>query len=72
MARDAIAFIAALKHAQVEREFADALGASVGDHLTINGHQFTVDGIAVTAATAPYPNICYSGCYINPFWYAQG
>jgi putative ABC transport system permease protein len=56
----------------IEREFADALGARVGDHLTINGHPFTVDGIAVTAATAPYPNICYSGCYINAFWYSQG
>jgi putative ABC transport system permease protein len=56
----------------IEREFADALGASVGDHLVINGRQLTVAGIAVTAATAPYPNICYSGCYINAFWNSQG
>ncbi len=40
--------------------------------MTINGHQFTVAGIAVTAAMAPYPNICYSGCYINNFWASQG
>jgi putative ABC transport system permease protein len=56
----------------IEREFADALGASVGDHLAINGRQFTVAGIAVTAATAPYPNICYSGCYIDAFWNSRG
>ena len=29
-------------------------------------------GIAVTAAVAPYPNICYSGCIIGDFWYSYG
>ena len=56
----------------IERAFADALGARVGDHLTINGRRFTVVGIAVTAAMAPYPNICYSGCIATNFWASQG
>jgi putative ABC transport system permease protein len=42
----------------VERTFADALGVSVGDHVTLNGKSFSVAGIAVTAAQAPYPNLC--------------
>ena len=50
----------------IERTFAEALGASVGDRLTLNGQPFTVAGIAVTAANPPYPNLCYvggGGCY---------
>jgi len=43
----------------LERTFAEALGASVGDVVTVNGQRFTVAGIAVTAAQAPYPNLCY-------------
>jgi putative ABC transport system permease protein len=39
----------------VERSFAGALGISPGDHVTLNGHRFTVAGIAVTAASPPYP-----------------
>jgi putative ABC transport system permease protein len=46
----------------IERAFAEALGVSTGDRLTLNGQSFTVAGIAVSAAVAPYPNICYSGC----------
>jgi putative ABC transport system permease protein len=49
----------------LERTFADALGAGVGDQVTLNGRQFRVTGIAVTAAMPPYPNLCYSpggGC----------
>ena len=46
----------------IERTFAEALGVSVGDRLTLNGQSFTVAGIAVSAAIVPYPNICYSGC----------
>jgi putative ABC transport system permease protein len=42
----------------LERTFAEALGASVGGHLTLNGRVFEVDGIAVTAAEPPYPNLC--------------
>jgi ABC-type lipoprotein release transport system permease subunit len=46
----------------IERAFAEALGVSTGNRLTLNGQPFTVAGIAVSAAVAPYPNICYSGC----------
>jgi putative ABC transport system permease protein len=42
----------------IERTFADALGVSVGDHVTLNGKSFAVAGIAVTAAQSPYPNLC--------------
>jgi ABC-type lipoprotein release transport system permease subunit len=49
----------------IERTFAEALGVSVGDRLTLNGQSFTVAGIAVSAAVAPYPNICYSGCALT-------
>jgi len=44
----------------LERTFAEALGASVGDQVTLDGHPYTVAGIAVTAASAPYPNMCFS------------
>jgi ABC-type antimicrobial peptide transport system permease subunit len=43
----------------LERTFADALGVSAGDRVTLNGKSFVVAGIAVTAAQAPYPNLCY-------------
>jgi putative ABC transport system permease protein len=43
----------------LERTFADALGVSAGDRVTLNGRSFTVAGIAVTAAQPPYPNLCY-------------
>ena len=49
----------------IERTFAEALGVGVGDRVTLNGRAFTVAGIAVTAARAPYPNLCYvnaGGC----------
>ena len=42
----------------IERTFANALGVSVGDHVTVSGKSFTVAGIAVTAAQSPYPNLC--------------
>src|SRR5260370_30393294 len=51
----------------IERTFAEALGVSVGDRLTLNGQSFTVAGIAVTAAIVPYPNICYSGCSLTGY-----
>jgi len=44
----------------LERTFAEALGAGVGDRVTLDGHPYTVAGIAVTAASAPYPNLCFS------------
>jgi putative ABC transport system permease protein len=43
----------------IERTFADALGVSVGDRVTLGGRSFVVAGIAVTAAQPPYPNLCY-------------
>ncbi len=42
----------------LERTFAEALGASTGDVVTLNGQRFTVAGIAVTAAQPAYPNLC--------------
>ena len=42
----------------IERTFAEALGVGVGDRVTLDGRPFTVAGIAVTAAAAPYPNCC--------------
>ena len=44
----------------LERTFAQGLGVSVGDQVTLGGARFTVVGVAVTAAQAPYPNLCYS------------
>jgi putative ABC transport system permease protein len=45
----------------IERTFAEALRVGVGSRITINGHPFTVAGIAVSAAKPAYPNICYAG-----------
>ncbi len=39
----------------VEAALADALGVRVGDQVTVNGQAFGIAGIAVTAATPPYP-----------------
>ena len=53
----------------LERTFAEALGAGVGDRITLNGRPFTVAGTAVTAASPPYPDLCYSsggGCSAGP------
>ena len=49
----------------VERTFADALGVSVGDRVSLNGRSFAVAGIAVTAAQSPYPNLC-NGTLVGP------
>jgi ABC-type lipoprotein release transport system permease subunit len=49
----------------LERTFAEALGVSVGDRVTLTGRPFRVVGIAITAAGLPYPNMCYypdGGC----------
>src|ERR1022692_2700300 len=47
----------------LERSFAGELGVGAGDQVTLNGRQFQVAGVAVTAAsTLLYPHICYSGC----------
>jgi putative ABC transport system permease protein len=52
----------------LERTFAEALGVSVGDRVTLGGRPFQVVGIAVTAAGLPYPNLCYypgGGCVFD-------
>ena len=46
----------------LERTFAEALGVGVGDRVTLDGRPFTVAGIAVTAAAAPYPNCYLTSC----------
>ena len=53
----------------LERTFAAGLGVGAGDRVTLNGRPFTVTGIAVTAASAPFPNLCYysaGGCRAGP------
>jgi ABC-type lipoprotein release transport system permease subunit len=47
----------------VEAAFADALGVAAGDPITLNGRSFRVAGVAVTAASAPYPEVsCLAFC----------
>ena len=48
----------------IERSFADALGVRAGARIILNGRSFRVAGVAVTAAFAPYPEICFTGCVI--------
>ena len=53
----------------LERTFAEALGVHAGDRITLNGLPFRVAGIAVTAAFAPYPDLCLDGaggCWAGP------
>jgi putative ABC transport system permease protein len=53
----------------LERTFAAGLGVRAGDRITLNGRVFGVAGIAVTAASPPYPNLCYyagGGCFAGP------
>jgi ABC-type lipoprotein release transport system permease subunit len=50
----------------VEAAFADALGVEAGDSITLNGRRFPVVGVAVTAATAPYPDSCLGFCGPTP------
>ncbi|GAA3111347.1 putative ABC transport system permease protein [Kribbella aluminosa] len=45
----------------IERSFADALGVQVGDAISLRGRPYRVAGIAVDAATAPYPHVCAGG-----------
>ena len=49
----------------LERTFAEALGVRVGDRVTLNGQSYRVVGLAVTAASTPYPNMCESICTVN-------
>jgi ABC-type lipoprotein release transport system permease subunit len=43
----------------IERSFAEALGLHVGDLVTLDGRSFRVVGVAVTAASPPYPETGY-------------
>ncbi|GLW10852.1 hypothetical protein Misp01_59800 [Microtetraspora sp. NBRC 13810] len=52
--------------AVLERGFATALGARVGDHVTISGRSYPVVGIAVTAATSIFPWAPGIGPYGGP------
>nr|WP_317453559.1 FtsX-like permease family protein [Streptomyces sp. CBMA152] len=46
----------------MEAGLAGALGVNVGDHVTVSGRPFTVFGLAVTTAVAPYPAACLATC----------
>ncbi|GAA4638085.1 hypothetical protein GCM10023196_094450 [Actinoallomurus vinaceus] len=49
----------------LEAAFANSLGVSVGDSVTLGGRSFKVVGVAVTAAMPPYPGascIVSAGC----------
>jgi ABC-type lipoprotein release transport system permease subunit len=41
----------------LEAAFADALDLGAGDPITVAGRSFQVAGVAVTAATSPYPDV---------------
>ena len=43
----------------IERSFAAALGVRAGDRVTLDGQSFLIGGVAVTAASPPYPDTGY-------------
>jgi ABC-type lipoprotein release transport system permease subunit len=43
----------------IERSFAAALGVRAGDRVTLDGRTFRIGGVAVTAASPPYPDTGY-------------
>ncbi|MFZ0384705.1 MAG: FtsX-like permease family protein, partial [Solirubrobacteraceae bacterium] len=45
----------------VERGFAEALGVKVGEPIVIDGRSLHIVGIAVSAATVPYPSLTVLG-----------
>ncbi|WP_030441460.1 FtsX-like permease family protein [Actinoplanes subtropicus] len=48
----------------LERGFADALGARVGDQVTLGGRSFHIGGTAVSAALPAYPSsLCHLLCF---------
>lgn len=50
----------------VEAAFANALDLRVGDQVALDGRSFEVLGVAVTAATPPYPeSFCFFACMIG-------
>ncbi|HKH88070.1 MAG TPA: FtsX-like permease family protein, partial [Acidimicrobiales bacterium] len=46
----------------IERTFAGALGVNVGSRVLLNGRSFRVAGLAVTAASPEFPQLCQVGC----------
>jgi ABC-type lipoprotein release transport system permease subunit len=47
----------------VEAAFADGLGVGAGDPITLKDRSFKVAGVAVTAASSPYPEVsCLTHC----------
>ena len=53
----------------VEAAFAKGLHIGEGDSITLNGKQFRVAGLAVTAAAPPYPSMVVGGSPENPLQY---
>jgi putative ABC transport system permease protein len=53
----------------VEAAFAKGLNIDQGDSITLNGRQFRVVGLAVTAAAPPYPSMAVGGTLENPLEY---
>jgi ABC-type lipoprotein release transport system permease subunit len=51
--------------AVLEASFADALGIGAGDSITLDGRSFRVVGVAVTAASGPYPKVCFAPCWFG-------
>jgi ABC-type lipoprotein release transport system permease subunit len=49
----------------VEASFAKALEIGAGDSITLDGRSFRVVGVAVTAASGPYPKVCYAPCWFG-------
>jgi putative ABC transport system permease protein len=49
----------------LEASFADALGIGAGDSITLDGRSFRVVGVAVTAASGPYPKVCFAPCWFG-------
>jgi ABC-type lipoprotein release transport system permease subunit len=53
----------------IEAALADALGVRAGDRIDLNDRSFPVVGVAVTAATPPYPSLSPTGTAENPLQY---
>ena len=51
--------------AVLEASFADALGIGADDSITLDGRSFRVVGVAVTAASGPYPKVCFAPCWFG-------
>ncbi|MFF5292755.1 FtsX-like permease family protein [Paractinoplanes globisporus] len=61
----------------LERAFADAIGARVGDQVSLGGQSFRVGGTAVSAALPAYPSslchlLCFAGVAPGPHAFDLG